>query len=90
MSKFNEAAGALRESLKSMLTNDNVEQIAALNKQIDLLEAEHKATEHEVTEAKDTLVKYVKEYAFGEKQNQDTGTEKTPSLDEAFAAAFKE
>lgn len=88
MSKFNDAANMLRESLKGMITADNVEAIASLNNQIDILEAEHKEAQKETQEAKDTLVKYVKEYAFNEKANQDTGTEEALTLDEAFAKAF--
>lgn len=90
MTKYDEKANDLRNFIQALLNENNVEQIAEVSKAIDSLEEEHKKTEEELKGAKNTLVKYVKEYAFKNKSEDKTGIEKAPSLDEAFAEAFKE
>lgn len=89
MSKFNDLMGGVRTALKGLLNETNVEQVASITKSLDDMEHEHASTEAEVQSAKDNLVKYVKEYAFKDKQ-VDAGLDKPVSLDDAFADAFKE
>lgn len=90
MSKFSDTMAQIREFLKSSLTNDNIEQTTNASKQLDTLEAEYNAREKEVSEAKDNLVKYVKEYAFDKPGEDTTHTGETPSLDDLIAKEFQE
>ena len=90
MSKFNELCTALRGAVQGLLDNTNVEKIAGIAKTIDGIEAEYNSAENEAKNAKENLVKYVKEYAFKEKPDDETGTAEPPCLDDAIADAFKD
>ena len=90
MSKFNDILTELRHSVQGLVNETNVDAIARIAKNMDSLEAEYKTAETEKQEAKENLVKYVKEYAFKEKGKDETETALPPSLDEAIENAFKE
>ena len=79
----------MRGTLQGLLNDENVEKVAEGAKALDSLEAEYKTAQEEAQSAKDRLVKYVGEYAFQNKGNDDTHTEATPSLDELFEKEFK-
>lgn len=89
MAKFKETVVTLRGALQELINETNVDKIASMANTIDALEAEYDAQEKATQEARDSLVKYVKEYAFKEKAPDTTGTEEAPSLDDAIAAAFE-
>lgn len=90
MSKFKELCATLRESVQGLVNETNVEKIAGVAKTIDAVEAEYETAEKETKEAKENLVKYVKEYAFKDKPEDKTGIETPPSIDDAIAEAFKD
>ena len=87
---FKEILQQMRTQTQALINDTNVEQVAQVAKQIDSLEEAYNAQESELQGARASLVKYVKEYAFKDKATDVTGTEKTPTLDEALAEAFKE
>lgn len=89
MSKFNEIIAQMKETLQGLLTDANVDQVAKGAKALDALEAEYKTAQEEAQSAKDKLVKYVGEYAFQNKGEDNTHIEETPSLDELFEKEFK-
>lgn len=89
MNSFKELLAGVRTGLKGLLNETNVDAIASISKSLDDMEQSHATTEAECQSAKDNLVKYVKEYAFKEK-SVDEHLDNPPSLDEAFAEAFKE
>lgn len=90
MGKFKELATALRGAVQNLVNDTNVEAVAGIAKTIDSMEVEYETAEKETKEAKNTLVKYVKDYAFKEKPEDNTGVETPPTLDDAIAEAFKE
>lgn len=89
MNNFKDLMAGVRTGLKGLLNENNVDAVASISKSLDDMEKVHANTEAEAQSAKDNLVKYVKEYAFKEKQ-VDAGLDTPPTLDEAFAEAFKE
>ena len=90
MSKFEELVTGLRGAVQELINETNVDKIASIAQSIDNLEVEYKTAEKATQEARDSLVKYVKEYAFKEKSEDHTGTQEPPSLEDAIAEAFKE
>lgn len=90
MANFNEILAKAKEQLQDLVDGNNVEKIAGIAKTFDSLETEYKAVEKEKQDAKDSLVKYVKEYAFKEKEPDTTGTDLPPTIDEAIEEAFKD
>ena len=88
MTKFEEKITQMKETLQSLLNDENVEKVAEGAKTLEALESEYKATQQEAQSAKDKLVKYVGEYAFKDKGEDSTHTEETPSLDELFEKEF--
>lgn len=90
MKSFQEILTALRGQVSDLTSPENVEKMAAIAKTCDELEAAHKTAEEELQSTKNTLVHYVKDTSFKSKSEDDTGIEKTPSLDEAIASAFED
>ena len=90
MSKFNEIIAQMRGTLQGLLNDTNVDKVAEGAKALDALEAEYKTAQEEAQGAKDKLVKYVGEYAFQNKGEDNTHIEETPSLDELFEKEFQE
>ena len=88
MANFKEVLAQTREQLKGLLNDSNIDQIAQANKGLDALEAEYNNAEKQASEAKENLVKYVKEYAFNDKAEDTTHTEEAPTLDELFEKEF--
>lgn len=87
MSKFSEILTKIRNDVQGLVSPDNVEAIAPIAKGLDTLEAEYNTAEQATKEAKESLVKYVKEYAFKDKSDLDTGIEQPMSLEDAFTQA---
>ena len=88
MPKFEEIMAQMRGQMQDLLNENNVDKIAQGVKTLDALEAEYKTAQKESQDAKENLVKYVKEYAFKDKPEDSTHTEETPSLDELFEKEF--
>lgn len=89
MSNFQSNLNKIRESMKSLLNDSNVQTITSISKQIDELEAEHAKQEEELSKTKSTLIDYVKEYSFKEPPKKAVEEEQEPlTLDEAIQAAI--
>lgn len=89
MSKFSEILTKIRNDVQGLVSSDNVEAIAPIAKGLDTLEEEYNISEQATKDAKENLVKYVKEYAFKDKSDLDTGIEQPMSLEDAFAKAHE-
>lgn len=89
MSKFSEILTKIRNDVQGLVSPDNVEAIAPIAKGLDTLEEEYNISEQATKDAKENLVKYVKEYAFKDKSDLDTGIEQPMSLEDAFAKAHE-
>lgn len=66
----------MKESLKTMLNADNVEQITALDKQLDKIDEAVDGKDKEITGLKDKIVDYVKNTSFKSSESpseQDIG-----------------
>ena len=90
MKTFEEVLASLRSDIQGMASSENVEKIAEMAKSLDTLEELHKDSEKEANDAKENLVKYVKEYAFKKPSQVDTGIETPVSIEDAFDNATKE
>lgn len=86
--KFEEIMAQVRAILQNLLNEENVDKIAEGAKTLDSLEEAYKASQKEAQDAKENLVKYVKEYAFQDKGEDIAHIEETPSLDELFEKEF--
>lgn len=85
---FKDKMAHIRESVKGFLNSDNVEAITALSKELDGIEAEYETARKAESDAKENLVKYVKEYAFDKPLEDSTHTEESPSLDDLITKEF--
>ena len=90
MKTFAEILSQLRQDIQGMASTENVEKIATMAKSLDTLEELHKDSEKQANDAKENLVKYVKEYAFKNPSKVDTGIEQPVSIEDAFENATKE
>lgn len=90
MKTFAEILSQLRSDIQGMASSENVEKIAEMAKSLDTLEELHKDSEKEANDAKENLVKYVKEYAFKKPSQVDTGIDAPVSIEDAFENATKE
>lgn len=84
--KFEEIIASMKDTLKGMLTAENTEVIASVDKQIDELSDEHSQTLKSLQETKDKLVDYVKNTGFQKPTgtNDDAQPDKALSLDDAI------
>ena len=83
--KFEEIVNAMKETLKGMLTAENTEVIASVDKQIDQLSDEHNQTLKSLQDTKDKLVDYVKSTGFQKPTGQnDVQPDEALSLDDAI------
>ena len=90
MKTFADVLSQLRADIQGMASSENVEKIAEMAKSLDTLEEIHKDSEKEANDAKENLVKYVKEYAFKKPSQVDTGIESPVSIEDAFENATNE
>ena len=91
--KFEDKIKEMRENLKNLLTQENLDQITTLDKGLDELESEHKSTQQALQDTKDSYIDYVKKTGFkGEVNNGEPKPEqnKSMSLDEAIEEGIKE
>lgn len=83
--KFEDIVKSIKDGLKGMLTGDNTEVIASLDKQIDELSESHNQTSKDLQDTKDKLVEYVKNTGFKtQNEKDDIQPDKALSLDDAI------
>lgn len=91
---FKDTLNALKELLKNSLTADNTELITKIDKGLDDINVEHKATEDKLSSTQEKLLEIVKGTSFKlesepKDPNEDT-EESAMDIDKAFDEAFQE
>lgn len=84
---FNDIINNMKSSLKSLVTtessNEFIEKIGSLDKQIDEVVSAHENTTKELQETKDLYINAVKNFGFKTPSNDDpTKVEQPKTLDE--------
>lgn len=89
---FNDVLTALKQLLKDNLTPDNTELMSRIDKGLDNIVVEHKATETKLNETQEKLLEIVKETSFKSESEpndpNESAQDKILSIDEAFDDAL--
>lgn len=93
MKTYVEIISDLKAGLKGILSADNTEAVAALDKQIDELSGLHEEDGKKIGELKETLVSYVKNTSFKlpKNENPDDDIDDAPkSVDDIMKETIEE